>query len=160
MFIPGFVASPPVRVVADIIIHGVPNKTNPPPSLTTKLEQSPTQLLEGSLVAIEAVTEMIQDTVTVNDDKELDIANIKNHIETKDFLTVHCQESLAKCCDTLSRNSLLKLKKDIQLIYIPKEDIVFGWIERLKGNKLAGIYTGQAPVQGGGIFGQSSADLS
>ena len=81
MFIPGFVASPPVRVVADIIIHGVPNKTNPPPSLITKLEQSPTQLLEGSLVAIEAVTEMIQDTVTVNDDKELDIANIKNHCE-------------------------------------------------------------------------------
>ena len=136
MQIAGFIASPGVKVAADIIIHGIPNKNNLPPSIITKLDQSPTQLLEGSLLAIEAVTEMIQDSVIMNKDKDIDIAQIRNQysMEMKDLLTVNCQENLAECCSSMLTNSFKEnTRKDIHLVYTPKDDIFFAWIGTLKG---------------------------
>lgn len=79
---------------------------------------------------------MIQDSITLNKDKDLDIAQIKTQysIEMKDLLTVNCQESLAEYCYSMITNSSNKdTRKDMQLVYTPKDDIFFAWIEKLKG---------------------------
>ena len=129
ILIAGFIASPTPKVVADIIVHGIPNKSNLPSSIITKLDQSPTKLLKGSLMAIEAVTEMVEDS-------DIDIDQIRNQYEIhmKDLVTKNCQEKLAEYCTSMLTNSYNKnTKKDIHLVFTPEDDIFFAWIGKLEG---------------------------
>ena len=122
----GFVSTPTMKVAADIIIYGSPNKTDISSSITKKLEQSSESLLEGSLMAVEAATEMIVHSLDMNRDIYPKID--RDSIDLKEFLTEQCHNSVFD-----SYTSLLSDGKKINLISTPKEDIFFAWIERLQG---------------------------
>ena len=115
-----------MKVAADIIIYGTPNKTDISSSITKKLEQSPEALLEGSLMAVEAATEMIVHSLDMNRDIYPKVD--RDSINLKEFLTEQCHNSVFD-----SYTSLLSDGKKINLISTPKEDIFFAWIERLQG---------------------------
>ena len=115
-----------MKVAADIIIYGTPNKTDISSSITKKLDQSPEALLEGSLMAVEAATEMIVHSLDMNRDIYPKVD--RDSINLKEFLTEQCHNSVFD-----SYNSILSDGKKINLISTPKEDIFFAWIERLQG---------------------------
>ena len=115
-----------MKVAADIIIYGSPNKTDISSSITKKLEQSPEALLEGSLMAVEAATEMIVHSLDMNRDIYPKVD--RDSIDLKEFLTEQCHNSVFD-----SYTSILSDGKKINLISTPKEDIFFAWIERLQG---------------------------
>ena len=91
-----------------------------------KLDQSADQLLDGSLIAIEAATEMISDSLDMNRDAYPKVD--RNSSDLKELLTERCHNSLYE-----SYTSILSGGNKIDLIRIPKEDIFYAWIEKLRG---------------------------
>ena len=122
----GFVSSPTMKVAADIILHGTPNKTDLPIKILNTLEQSAEQLLEGSLMAVGASTEIITQSLDMNRDSYPKVE--RNSTDLKEMFTEQCYNSLFEC-----HTSILVTGKDIDLIKTPREDIFFAWIEKLKG---------------------------
>ena len=115
-----------MKVAADIIIYGTPNKTDLSSSILKKLDQSADQLLDGSLMAIEAATEMISESLHMNRDVYPKVD--RNSSDLKELLTERCHNSLFE-----SYTSILSGGNKIDLIKIPKEDIFYAWIEKLIG---------------------------
>lgn len=126
----GFIANPSIQVVADIIVRGIPNHSDFTSSITNRLNQSASQLLEGSLMAVESVTEVIEHTVDVDKDNLQEERYSKidtNEAKLKDLLTDKCYNRLVDCYPVI-----LTAKKEIHLINTPREDIFFAWIQQLK----------------------------
>jgi len=120
-----FVPTPTLKVAADIIIYGTPNKTDLSTSLLKKLDQSADQLLDGSLMAIEAATEMITESLDMSRDAYSKVD--RNSPDLKELLTVQCHNSLFE-----SYTSILSGGNKIDLIKIPKDDVFYAWIEKFR----------------------------
>ena len=121
-----------MKVAADIIIYGTPNKTDLSSSILKKLDQSADQLLNGSLMAIEAATEMISESLDMNRDVYPKVD--RNSSDLKELLTEQCHNSLFE-----SYTSILSGGNKIDLIKIPKEDICYAWIEKLRGKNYCAL---------------------
>ena len=112
-------------MAADIIVKGAVNQHDLSSAVLKKLEQTPKELMEGSLIAVQLVTQIIEQTFNMNKDisPKLDI----NTLEIKDILTDDCYERLSQCYpDILNAGNT-------HLINTPREDIFFSWIEKLRG---------------------------
>ena len=112
-------------MAADIIVKGAVNQHDLSSAVLKKLEQTPKELMEGSLTAVQLVTQIIEQTFNMNKDisPKLDI----NTLEIKDILTDDCHERLSQCYpDILNAGNT-------HLINTPREDIFFSWIEKLRG---------------------------
>ena len=115
-----------MKVAADIIIHGSPNKTDLSSEMLKKLDQSPHELLQGSLMAIEAATDLIAQSLDMNRDVYPKID--RDSIDLTEFLTEQCHNNIFE-----SYSSILSKGNSIDLINTPKEDIFFAWIEEIRG---------------------------
>ena len=112
-------------MAADIIVKGAVNQSDLSSAVLKKLEQTPKELIEGSLMAVQLVTQMIEQTFNMNKDisPKLDI----NTLEIKDILTDDCYERLSQCYPAILNAG------NTHLINTPREDIFFSWIEKLRG---------------------------
>lgn len=120
----GFISSPTIKIAANMILSGKPHGTELPSSILKKLDQSPPQLLDGSLMAIESLTELIEQTVSMKKDEgEVD----NETIVIEDLVTDQCHERLRE-----QYSNILNAGKDIHLVNTPRDDILFAWIEKLK----------------------------
>ena len=77
-------------------------------------------------MAIEAATEMISESLDMNRDAYPKVD--RNSSDLKELLTEQCHNSLFE-----SYTSILSGGNKINLIKIPKEDIFYAWIEKLRG---------------------------
>ena len=107
-------------MVADIIVQGIPNHSDFASSITKGLQQSPAQLLDGSLMAIESMTEMLE--------RDCSSKMTSDDADIKDMLTPDCYSRLAKCYP-----DMLNKREQLYLINTPKEDVFFSWIHELRG---------------------------
>ena len=115
-----------MKVAADIILYGTPNKTDISSKTLNKLDQSAEQLLEGSLLAVGAATKIITQSLDMNKDTYPKVD--RNSTDLNEIFTKQCYNSLFE-----SYNSILDAGKNIDLINTPREDVLFAWIEKLKG---------------------------
>ena len=112
--------TPTLKVKADIIVQGVPNHYDFAPTVTKRLDQTPAQLLEGSLQAIESVTRLIEHTITHS--KETSDRDLK------DLVTEQCIKRLEDYFPMI-----LNTESERNPYVILREDVFFAWIEELKG---------------------------
>lgn len=112
--------TPSLKVKADIIVQGVPNHYDFAPTVTKRLDQTPAQLLEGSLLAIESVTRLIEHTITHS--KETSDRDLK------DLVTEQCIKRLEDYFPMI-----LNTESERNPYVILREDVFFAWIEELKG---------------------------
>ena len=101
-----FVKSPNLHVVSSVIVWGQTN-----PGRITEWDMQAQELIDGSLLAINAVSQIIAHE-----------PNIDNS-ELSDFLTADCFE---KVCALLNENK--KVIESRELIDTPKEDVMIAWL--------------------------------
>ena len=83
-------------------------------------------------MAIEAATEMISESLDMNRDVYPKVD--RNSSDLKELLTERCHNSLFE-----SYTSILSGGNKIDLIKIPKEDICYAWIEKLRGKNYCAL---------------------
>ena len=122
-----FIKSPKLPIAASVIVWGTTN-----PGRITEFDMQASELIDGSLLAINAVTQIMAHE-----------PNLENS-ELSDFLTADCFE---KVKSLMSENN--KVIKHRELIDTPKEDVMLAWLEdkgTRDGTKKAKIVTVSFPL--------------
>ena len=122
-----FIKSPGIRTFAGVLVYGMPN-----PGRISDFDMQANELIDGSLLAINAVTQIIAHEPNIEES------------ELSDFLTADCFEKIKSL---LTENQ--KVRANRELFDTPKEDILLAFIEEYgirDGAKKAKIVTMSFPL--------------
>lgn len=115
-----FTKSPPLDVIASVIVRGAANS----PFDKNVLDEQPEELVEGALMAMQSVTDALANREDLKEDQEL-----------SEQMTSECFQRVVELVERDQRFSSLDRKK---LIATKKDDVFFAWVNAPMKHKHSG----------------------